>query len=120
MNELKTIEVCYQNSLLLISSELDDPQEALSNAETLWKLSRLPKHTDSITEFSSFSYYVSEDDDPVVSDIEHQDTTGIETPTEGEAIYQVKMTKEYRRYQGETKWNLYAIDFTAAVKIGGD
>lgn len=116
--DLIEVEVCTQISTVIVASDLDDPEQALANANALWPAGQLAKSDNASSLFSSFKAFISAEDDPTEPELSFPEQLKIYVPLNQGALYQVRMTREYRRIKGESKWKLYAVDFSDAVKVG--
>lgn len=116
--ELKKIEVLTQVNTVLVASDLDDPQQAISNAEKLWPKGQLTSGTTPVSTFTNFMAYISSEEDPTEPEIAFPEQLKILVPLNAGSLYQVRMEREYRRIEGETRWKLYSVDITNPVKVG--
>ena len=116
--ELMKIEVLTQVNTVLVASDLDDPEQAIANVEKLWPVGQLTSGTTPISTFTHFLAYISSEDDPTEPEISFPEQLKILVPLNAGSLYQVRMEREYRRKEGETRWKLYSVDFTNPVKVG--
>ena len=116
--EIKEIEVCTQISTVIVASDLDDPEQAIANADVLWQEGQLTKSDNATSTFTSFLAHVSTEEDHTEPSLSFPEQLKIYVPLHQGALYQVRMTREYRRIKGESRWKLYSVDFTDAVKVG--
>ena len=116
MLELKTIETKTVQSWVFVASELDDPMQAVSNAESLWNDERLCSSAAEITELDSYVFLLPEGEELESISDKRQKTEN--WPKEKGSVYQVRMTKEYHRIMGERDWKLNVVDFDRAIKVG--
>lgn len=116
--ELKDVLVCTRTSTVLVASELDDPLQAIANAEALWPEGQLAKSENETSSMSSYREYVNSDEDPTEPELMFPNQLNTTLPIQKGAIYQVQMIREYRRMKGQPRWKLISVDFTNAAKVG--